>query len=681
MKSFITIIVFAFLCIQSSAQQIPKTPDELQAYIKSLQKKADSMQNAMKNTKSTGNTNFPSGTTMKTTKNSDNNYDIQLPKKDTGRIKKITSKNFTATQLHSYCNDLYNQLSKKLPQAAAVVQSTFKKLGSDPTKLGEAAIIAWNNGALEDAVLLSTYAASLNSADGITISNTAAILDMGGLSEYAIPVLRTIVRYDPENAMALNNLGQAFTNLGLVDSALYYFSRCLSLSPQHPEANNTAGIIELKKGNQAKAQTYFENSIRGGFTHAAYLGLKSILKDKCRIRQLIKPKIKYPDYFNQFKYKLPRQCLNVNEAATRKAEFEDFKKMLSKTIREYNKLEKDVEQQMGKDWAMKYNQATMDKIMAGKPYMRPFQVMGAIMEGETVVDYTKDLNDLEKFNKENRQQYKDLEAAYKKDLDQLYKSGSHNCSTEIALKNKYLLMFAQLNEEWQSRNLHVYNTYIDDFLFWGYFAAADENDAKHRFYHWAGSYLYNLNVLAQIKILEPCEQEDADEYEKQEPGELKNMDCPAKLSIPLSGGKLDIDCEKFSFKAGEGILFRVEHNYVTKQTTWSVGLGAELYDGPANIGGKEVGGLDAKIHMSVYLTVDRFGNVADAGLISEVKGSAKYGFEGSTKLKLKEDIGWRIGINTGFSMNEGRLKNLIDKTFGPEPEVQPNKKIKTYKPN
>jgi hypothetical protein len=92
--------------------------------------------------------------------------------------------------------------------------------------------------------------------------------------------------------------------------------------------------------------------------------------------------------------------------------------------------------------------------------------------------------------------------------------------------------------------------------------------------------------------------------------------------------------------------------------------------------------VDAKIHMSVYLTVDRFGNVADAGLISEVKGSAKYGFEGSTKLKLKEDIGWRIGINTGFSMNEGRLKNLIDKTFGPEPEApQKNKNVKIYKPN
>ena len=112
-----------------------------------------------------------------------------------------------------------------------------------------------------------------------------------------------------------------------------------------------------------------------------------------------------------------------------------------------------------------------------------------------------------------------------------------------------------------------------------------------------------------------------------------------------------------------------------------MGVGAELYDGPGKIAGKEVGGLDAKIHMSVFLTLDRFGNLSDAGLISEAKASAKYGFEGSTKLKLKEDIGWRIGIHSGLSMNEGRLKNLIDEKLGPQPEVQQNKNIKIYKSN
>jgi hypothetical protein len=687
MKRIFFSLLLVFIALTAISQVTQKEFEEMQ---KKLQKMRDSVLNDPSVRKYMNNANVATTNTLPSTVSSpslpagqsDKEFEkIQLPKKDTARIRKIPSKTFSPSQLHGYCSELYTRLSKKLPQADASMQAVLKKMGDDATKLGDAAILAWNSGALEEAVLLSTYAASLHNADGITISNAGAILDISGLSEYAIPVFRTIVRYDPENAMVLNNLGQAFTNLGLIDSAMYYFSRCLSLSSQHPEANNTAGIIELKKGNQTKAQTCFENSIRGSFNYSAYAGLKSILKDKCRIKQLIKPKIQYPEYFNQFKYKLPRQCVNVNEAATRRSEHDDYTKMISKLKQQYNELDKEVEQQMGKDWAAKYNQVTMEKIAAGKPYLRPFQGLASIMEGETLVEKQKDLNDLQKFDKENRQQYKELEEEYKKAIDDLYHSGSSSCSKETALKNKYLERFAQLNEEWQSRYMHVYNTYLDDELFWSIFAAADENDAKHRYYFHIGAYLYNLQRLAQIKTLDPCKEQDAEEYEKQDSAKIKQYDCPAKLSIPLGGGKLDIDCEKFSFKAGEGLLFRLEHNYISKQTTWSIGLGAELYDGPASIAGKEVGGLDAKIHMSLYLTLDRAGNVVDAGLVSEVKASAKYGFEGSTKLKFKEDVGWRIGINSGFSMNEGRLKNAIDKMFGPEPEVQPNKKIKTYKPN
>ncbi len=61
----------------------------------------------------------------------------------------------------------------------------------------------------------------------------------------------------------------------------------------------------------------------------------------------------------------------------------------------------------------------------------------------------------------------------------------------------------------------------------------------------------------------------------------------------------------------------------------------------------------------------------------DIVSSAKYGFEGSTKLKLSENIGFRIGSNTGFSMNEGRLKKLIHKTLDPAT----NSNIKPYKHN
>ena len=84
--------------------------------------------------------------------------------------------------------------------------------------------------------------------------------------------------------------------------------------------------------------------------------------------------------------------------------------------------------------------------------------------------------------------------------------------------------------------------------------------------------------------------------------------------------------------------------------------------------------------MSVFLTFDGAGNLYDGGLVSEAKVSASYGFEGGEKLKFKDGIGWRLGVNSGLSLTPGRLKNLIDK-IGPPPEQQVNKNIKIYKPN
>ena len=50
------------------------------------------------------------------------------------------------------------------------------------------------------------------------------------------------------------------------------------------------------------------------------------------------------------------------------------------------------------------------------------------------------------------------------------------------------------------------NKYIDDLLYWCYFSAFDLKDYRHRFYSWVNDYLYKVNYLAQVQILEPCEE-------------------------------------------------------------------------------------------------------------------------------------------------------------------------------
>jgi tetratricopeptide (TPR) repeat protein len=682
-----------------SQQKAPPTEEELQAMIKKIQRQSDSIQNVLKKklpadrdknlATGTGGTHIPKA-------GGDPDIEkIKLPPKDSARIKTIPQRDLTSAELNSYLKSLHDQLKKLLPADAVASANAIAEKLKHPLKIENAAVIAWQNGSFEESVLLITDAATKLPTDGDLLSNTGAILDMCGLGEKAIPILRIVVRIDPEHAAAHNNLGQAYTGLGMQDSALHYFSRCLSLSPQHPEANNTAGVIELQKGNNAKAQMHFENSIRGSFNVSAYKGLKRLLKDKCRITPLVKPKVKLPEYFNQFKYKLPRQCLNIYEAAARKQEQKVFRERMSALIRAFQKLEKEAEKELAKKSPAQFNKEIMDKAMKGQPVVRPFQVLGGIMEAEAILDYQKDRDELQKFNKENRKAYKDLEQEYKDAYEKLMKDlqpkDDENCCGEgdvsccetgfcaasNELKNKYLPRFAQLNEEWQSRNMLVEKTYLDDLLYWGYFAAFNKDDFRVRFFQRVVNYLKVVASIDEIKILEPCKEKEIedDEARSDSIATKEAPDCPISVSIRFWIGKLEGDCDKILFKAGEGIKFRIERNFVLRQTTISLGAGYEFFNALD-------GGLEAEGTVSAYITFDKDNVPSDGGLLASAKIKAGVGFESGQKLKFKEGVSVRAGISSGVSFEPGLLKPLWDKIKpAPEVPVPANKNIKPYKAN
>ncbi|MBS1918989.1 MAG: hypothetical protein JST17_01935 [Bacteroidetes bacterium] len=691
MKAFLSVIIVLLFQLTAYAQQNPKTQKELEAYMKSLQKKSDSMLNSMKK-KSDGKTNNIPGS-IKTEKNKTNKTTeslpagqagLKLPELDSVRVRSLPKKILTPAELSTYLNNLYDQLCRKFPEDAVnSAKSIASKLGNDPAKLEAAALIGWQNGADEEAIILITKATTVIQ-DGLLLTNAGGILDMYGMPEKAIPVLRTVVSHAPQNVIALNNLGQAYTAIGMRDSAMYYFSRCLSLSSQHPEANNTAGYIELKRGNKEKAQSYFENSLRGSFNISAYNGLATIFKDnkdKLKIAHLIKPKVNKPEYFNQFKYnKFPRQCLNVFETATVREEFNAYKKMLNAEMNKFRVLEKEAEKNMGKNWAEEVNSKTMENVMKGKSYMRPYQLMGSVMSAEAELGYRNDIADMQKFESENREQYNQIAKEYNDAYEQLMKSSGYSCAKENELKNRYLPLFAQLNEEWQSRNMLIQNKYIDDLLYWCYFSATDLNDYRHRFYFWVKNYLYKVNGLSQVEILEPCEETETDEIEQPVPAELKEFDCPAEVEIGFAVGKLTINCEKFSFKAGELIVFKFEKQFTGKrQSTISIGGGMSI-DAAEKVGPVKAG-LEAGMDMSMYFTFDKAGNCTDAGMTYSASAGAGINFSAGERIKIKRDlgymggsVGWKFGINSGVSFETPAM--LKDK-----PETPVNKNVKNYNSN
>src|ERR1019366_4926261 len=86
--------------------------------------------------------------------------------------------------------------------------------------------------------------------------------------------------------------------------------------------------------NTGKAISYFEQSIKGAYNKPAALKL-SKLKKGSKISDFVKPRVKIPEYFNQFKYQLPAQCLTVDGAAVAEAEKEAFYKMIDVQAKVY----------------------------------------------------------------------------------------------------------------------------------------------------------------------------------------------------------------------------------------------------------------------------------------------------------------------------------------------------------
>ncbi len=683
MKNIIVNFFLIFFCsLAANCQTDEQRLEQLKAQMQMIQKTSDSMMKAIKN----GKVKQAAGTTpikadaeqFRPRQNSFETITMRLP--DTAKIRLIPIKVLSVEELSKYLVDLYKLMRLRFPATSIkLADDIANEVGRKPQQLEAAASVAWLNGYTKEAALLIMEGASLNGNDALLLTNAGAILDLAGLGYKAVPILRTLVTVNPENAIASNNLGQAYCGLGLYDSAMLYLNGCIKLSPEHPEANNTAGFIAFKRGNKDAAKIYFENSIRGGFTSSAYRGLRSIDKndkDNWKIKKLIWPKITYPEYFNQYKFQLPKQCENIDEAEDVESELNGFIEMLRKAINKYSLLARSQAKKIG-DSAMALNTANIQKVREGKSYMRPFQLMASIMQQEIMEDlYSQKPNELSRFNDDNRRRIKLLQEQYDKEYDLV----SSDCKASNALKNRYLPQFAALNNDWQIKNMKARREILEDMLFWMPMAAGSRLAADASFYESVTQYLTAVEKIAYENIiLKPCLDNGIAKASEDSALVLTDYDCPFTVSKSLVVAALEIDCERISVSAHLGVAnFKLDRNINTRQSTISIGIGDNLYSKGFELGAVKAG-VSADVGMSLYLTVDPSG-FNDAGMLVSASASAGIAFEAGERLtfskekKIAVGASYRIGINTGLDMRDAEGTDLL----APTTEKQLHKNIKVY---
>jgi tetratricopeptide (TPR) repeat protein len=680
---WILALAFFFVIVQpTTAQTEQQKLEAFKTQMEMFKKTSDSMMQVLKN----GTVKQPAGTTITADANQFkpglNSFDratLRLP--DTAKIRLIPTRVLSVQELGKYVTDLYKLMRARFPSASVqLADNIANQVGRKPQQLEAAANIAWLNGYTTEAALLIMEGATLDGSDGLLLTNAGAILDLAGLGYRAIPILRTLVTVNPENAIASNNLGQAYCGIGLYDSALHYLKECIQRSPEHPEANNAAGFIEFKRGNKTSAKGYFENSIRGGFNNGAYRGLRSIDKnnrDSWKIKQLIMPKITYPEYFNQYKFKLPKQCESIGEAENVEAALKGFIEMVRKVRNQYDQMATAKGKLMA-DSMMAYNMAVMEKARNGKAYMRPFQVMAAIVQQEFLDEfYSQKPNELSRFNEDNRRQLKVLQEQYNREYDPV----SSNCKASNAVKNKYLPQFAALNLDWQIKNMKAQRDFLEAMLYWQPMAAMNKADAESRFYTYVKQYLTAVEEIAyQNIILKPCDESGLAAAAQDSALVLQDFECPFTASKSLGFADVEIECEKVSFKLHFLVAnFKVDRNMKTRQSTFSIGIGDNVYNKGFGLGGVSAN-ANVDVGMSLYFTVDPSG-FNDAGMQVSAAASAGITFEKGERLKFSKEItkvavggSYRIGINSGLDMRDAEGRDLL----APATEKPLNKNVKVY---
>jgi Flp pilus assembly protein TadD len=171
------------------------------------------------------------------------------------------------TDLQTALGDLYVR-AEKYDQAIAELKGALDNTQSltGEERAGVLFRMAEANrrrGDLNEAVRLFRAAIALNPKDTKALVALALILDGTGRSDLAAPVYEQILKLDPKNAVALNNLAYIVAQDGVdPDRALSLAQQAAQASKDSPDVQDTLGWAYFKKNRPDDAVTAFRAALR-----------------------------------------------------------------------------------------------------------------------------------------------------------------------------------------------------------------------------------------------------------------------------------------------------------------------------------------------------------------------------------------------------------------------------------
>lgn len=604
-------------------------------------------------------------------------YPTKPPAKD-ARLTSISTKVLSPQELVVFVKGLSGRLEQQLSaQEKNKFLQALTSLQNDAAKMEDAAIINWIKKSPQGALLFALKAVETNPDEPMYGNNLGALLIQTKKEDKAIPLLITVLQKHPQSAMVLNNLGQAYFGLGDLITAKSYFEKCLLLTPTHPEANHSMGLIYRFIGNAAKSDYYFEQELKVRFNKTVYNLLKSH-NSKNLSNALQARWTTPPNYFHQLGLdrikvpKIPRSVSESNEVymahkqfqmqmqdeiqkiaasdaalvrqkfASRKSDKNIHSELITTLLQDFEKLK---EKQLS--WIGELSDDVVREFPTrGNPTKKEWKDIAA--------QYSKLEEEISKQkNREDSIAYAQYAANKNSNIDQLQATLKEielkYCQRLTSTADNYLPQFAELQSGGFQDHADLFPPLINEAFYYSSLSP-DNAEALSNAHSLIQSYLSFLQAYSALTVIANTK---ANNYQGQgyinihcdvaallaEQSDYSQLNdvtpsCAFKIVVPLVVAKVSFDCTSVGVEGGEGVIVGAQYEFKTGNTTLSIGAGIET----------NVPFISAGATQQAYVTFDNNGNYSDAGIKGQI--GAEIGGYGPT---VTTSAGYQIGINAGAS--------------------------------
>jgi tetratricopeptide (TPR) repeat protein len=544
--------------------------------------------------------------------------DIKLPSKMIDQQKILTD---------AEVEKLVQEMIKKLtPQISLgekeFVNTAITKSGENSVALSNMAVAAWYTGHPKAALMTALKAAALPHPDA-AFNNVAAILNLSGYQEKAVPLLRNLLSKYPENSTVLNNLGQAYYELGDEQNAKTCLLQCIKRSPNHPEACNTMAMMFLKAGRTAEAIDYLEQSLKGAYNASARNTLEEQKPDYDFI-PIEEAHFSRPADLPDLDIQMPPLPYDVYTVADVHHKHDIFKRKIEAIC---NDLDNKISAEQEKEPA---EILTQEK--AGKS--APFTGPGTEMFGHFMAFYEGMM--LEKKIQEGNIQA-DINAKYEPILNAIMKDNTGNyCKKLNEVRSKKQNELSSQYKEYMENILEIARQYLDKSLQVLPLMAVCKSCYNAEYYRMLRTYIWKYYALSQSTLFETnCEGNGKINPYDYNPDLNLNPTCRYKVVIPFIIGSMKFDCSTFEFEGGELLKLGIKRDFITNQTTLAIGAGVGIETPITEIGAQQ----------SFYISFDSDQQPTDIGMKGEVKSTVGAG------VTSESGVEYTMGMNSGIDVS------------------------------